>query len=104
VQWLGNQPNRAELAKAASPLTYVKSGMPPTIMIHGDADNLVPYLHSIKLRDALQQAGGSRARYLITGANDNATPPLIVRPAPFSSRVLIVRPIDPNTLTFGAAA
>ena len=57
VQWLGNQPNRAELAKAASPLTYVKSGMPPTIMIHGDADNLVPYEHSIKLRDALQQAG-----------------------------------------------
>jgi acetyl esterase/lipase len=57
VQWLGNQPNRAELAKAASPLTYVKSGMPPTIMIHGDADNLVPYEHSIKLRDALQRAG-----------------------------------------------
>jgi acetyl esterase/lipase len=57
VQWLGNQPNRAELAKAASPLTYVKAGMPPTIMIHGDADNLVPYAHSVKLRDALQQAG-----------------------------------------------
>jgi acetyl esterase/lipase len=57
VQWLGNQPNRAELAKAASPLTYVKTGMPPTIMIHGDADNLVPYEHSIKLRDALQKAG-----------------------------------------------
>jgi acetyl esterase/lipase len=57
VQWLGNQPNRAELAKAASPLTYVKAGMPPTIMIHGDADNLVPYEHSLKLRDALQKAG-----------------------------------------------
>ena len=57
VQWLGNQPNRAELAQAASPLTYVKSGMPPTIMIHGDADNLVPYEHSVKLRDALQKAG-----------------------------------------------
>jgi acetyl esterase/lipase len=57
VQWLGNQPNRAELAKVASPLTYVKAGMPPTIMIHGDADNLVPYEHSVKLRDALQKAG-----------------------------------------------
>ena len=43
VQWLGNQPNRADLAKAASPLTYVRAGMPPTISIHGDADPLVPY-------------------------------------------------------------
>jgi len=41
---------------------------------------------------------------LIAGANESATPPLIVRPAPFSSRVLIVRPIDPKTLTLGAAA
>src|SRR4029079_16478351 len=41
--------------------------------------------------------------YLIAGANENATPPLIVRPAPFSSRVFIVRPIDPYTLAFGAS-
>src|SRR5262249_45571939 len=45
VQWLGNQPNRVEVAKAASPLTYVRAGMPPTISIHGDADTLVPYQH-----------------------------------------------------------
>jgi acetyl esterase/lipase len=57
VQWLGNQPNRAELAKAVSPLTYVRAGLPPTISIHGDADNLVPYAHSVRLRDALQKAG-----------------------------------------------
>ena len=57
VQWLGNQPNRAELAKATSPLTYVRPGVPPTILIHGDADNLVPYSHSVKLRDALQKVG-----------------------------------------------
>jgi acetyl esterase/lipase len=57
TQWVGNQPNRAEIARAASPLTYVRAGMPPVIMVHGDADNLVPYAHSIKLRDALQKAG-----------------------------------------------
>ena len=57
VQWLGNQPNRAELAKAASPLTYVRTGVPPTILIHGDADNLVPYTHSVRLREALEKAG-----------------------------------------------
>jgi acetyl esterase/lipase len=57
TQWLGNQPNRAEIAKASSPMTYVRAGVPPTISIHGDADPLVPYAHSVKLQDALQKAG-----------------------------------------------
>jgi acetyl esterase/lipase len=57
VMWLGNQPNRADIAKAASPLTYVRAGVPPTISIHGDADPTVPYNHSVRLQDALQKAG-----------------------------------------------
>jgi acetyl esterase/lipase len=57
VQWLGNQPNRAEIAKAASPMTYVRPGVPPTISIHGDADPLVPYQHSVRLQEALLKAG-----------------------------------------------
>jgi len=57
VQWLGNQPNRAEIAKASSPLTYVRGGVPATISIHGDADPLVPYAHSTRLQEALQKAG-----------------------------------------------
>ena len=57
TQWIGNQPNRMEIAKAASPLTYVRPGLPPTISIHGDADPLVPYQHSVKLQEALARAG-----------------------------------------------
>ena len=57
VQWLGNQPNRAEIAKAASPLTYVRPGIPPVISIQGDADPTVPYSHSVRLHQALQKAG-----------------------------------------------
>jgi acetyl esterase/lipase len=57
VQWLGNQPNRADIAKASSPLTYVRAGVPPTIAIHGDADPLVPYSHSVRLQEALQKSG-----------------------------------------------
>lgn len=57
VQWLGNQPNRAELATATSPLTYVRAGVPPTISIHGDADPTVPYTHSVRLQEALRKAG-----------------------------------------------
>jgi acetyl esterase/lipase len=57
VQWLGNQPNRADIARASSPLTYVRPGVPPTITIHGDADPLVPYTHSTRLQELLQNAG-----------------------------------------------
>jgi len=41
--WLGVLPNREELAKQVSPLTYVRAGIPPIISVHGDADPVVPY-------------------------------------------------------------
>ena len=75
VQWLGNQPNRAEVAKAVSPLTYVRAGMPPTISIHGDADTLVPYQHSVRLQEALQKAGIPHELVTIPGGgHGNFTP------------------------------
>jgi acetyl esterase/lipase len=67
VQWLGNQPNRADVARASSPLTYVRPGLPPTISIHGDADPTVPYNHSVRLQDALQKAGVAHALVTIPG-------------------------------------
>jgi acetyl esterase/lipase len=67
VQWLGNQPNRADVAKAASPLTYVRAGAPPTISIHGDADPTVPYSHSVRLQEALQKAGVAHELVTIPG-------------------------------------
>src|SRR5205807_2861364 len=67
VQWLGNQPNRAEIAKASSPLTYVRAGVPPTISIHGDADPLVPYNHSVRLQEALQKAGVAHELVTVPG-------------------------------------
>jgi acetyl esterase/lipase len=67
VQWLGNQPNRADIAKASSPLTYVRAGVPPTISIHGDADPLVPYNHSVRLQDALQKAGVAHELVTVPG-------------------------------------
>jgi len=76
TQWLGNQPNRADIAKASSPLTYVRAGVPPTISIHGDADPLVPYNHSVRLQEALQKAGV--AHELVTvpgGGHGNFSPP-----------------------------
>jgi len=67
TQWIVNQPNRVDIARAASPLTYVRAGLPPTIAIHGDADPLVPYNHSVRLLDALQNAGVAHELITIPG-------------------------------------
>jgi acetyl esterase/lipase len=56
VTWLGSLPNREEVARRVSPLTYVRPGLPPVITIHGDADPTVPYTHGVRLRDALNKA------------------------------------------------
>ena len=54
--WLRGSSDPLELARRLSPLTYVRSGLPPVLTIHGDADEMVPYQDALKLRDALTAA------------------------------------------------
>jgi acetyl esterase/lipase len=56
VYWLANQPEKEAIAKAVSPLTYVKKGLPPILTIHGDNDPLVPYSQAVRLHAALETA------------------------------------------------
>jgi acetyl esterase/lipase len=56
VAWMGSMPNRNDIGRRVSPLTYVRPGLPPVITIHGDADPTVPYSHAVLLRDALTKA------------------------------------------------
>jgi len=56
VMWFGSLPNRLELAKRLSPLSYVRPGLPPIITVHGDADTLL-YQQSVRLHEALSRAG-----------------------------------------------
>jgi acetyl esterase/lipase len=53
--------------KFASPLTYVKGGAPPFLLMHGLADNSVPYHQSILLYDALAAAGNDVILRLVDG-------------------------------------
>lgn len=55
--WFGSMPNREEVARRVSPLSYVRPGLPPILTIHGDADSGVPYSHAVRLHDALSKAG-----------------------------------------------
>lgn len=55
-RWLGDQPNRKEVARRVSPLQYVRPGLPPILTIHGDADTVAPYNHAVRLHRALDEA------------------------------------------------
>ncbi len=67
VQWLGGLPNRVELARLVSPLTYVRRDVPPTLTIHGDADPIVPYAHAVRLHAALDDAGVPNELHTVPG-------------------------------------
>lgn len=69
-EWLGPDPNRMELAKHLSPLTYVRKGGPPTITIHGDKDSGVPYLsQAVPLHRAFEAAGVPNELVTIPGGS-----------------------------------
>jgi acetyl esterase/lipase len=53
--------------KFASPLTYVKRGAPPFLLMHGLADDSVPYHQSILLYNALAAAGDEVTLRLVDG-------------------------------------
>lgn len=44
-------------AKAISPVYHVTPGLPPFLLIHGDADSLVPFQQSLKLKARLEESG-----------------------------------------------
>jgi acetyl esterase/lipase len=67
VTWLGSMPDRVEVAKRVSPLTYVRKDMPPIISIQGDADPTVPYTHSVRMHEALRRAGVDEKLITIPG-------------------------------------
>jgi acetyl esterase/lipase len=57
---LGAKPaSAAALAAAASPITYVRAGAPPFLLLHGTADKLVPVRQAELFHDALRGAGAS---------------------------------------------
>ena len=67
VQWLGALANRDEVARSVSPLTYVRSGLPPILSIQGDADPIVPYSQNVRLHDALTKAGVTNELFTVPG-------------------------------------
>jgi acetyl esterase/lipase len=67
VTWFGSLPDKMNLAKRLSPLTYVRSGLPPIITIHGTNDSLVPYQEAVRLHEALDRVGAPNELVTIPG-------------------------------------
>ena len=67
VRWTGSLADRMDVAERVSPLTYVRSGLPPVFTIHGDADPVVPYQHAVRLHDALSGASVSNELHTVPG-------------------------------------
>ena len=69
VQWFGSLPNRDEIAKRVSPLTYIRPDQPPVLTIHGDADPTVNYQQAVRLHEALTKAGVQNQLLTIPGGH-----------------------------------
>lgn len=65
---------------AASPAAHVTSDDPPLLLIHGDADDVVPYRHAEVMQAALEQAGVPTALLRVPDAGHGPTFPGAVNP------------------------
>lgn len=60
---------RTEAARAASPALVATAGAPPFLVLHGEADDLVPFAQSRALAEALARAGAPVELVPVPGAS-----------------------------------
>jgi acetyl esterase/lipase len=61
--------NRQELGREISPIYFVTSNMPPTLVFHGDADKLVPIYQSQMFEKKCKEAGAPFKLIIKPGAD-----------------------------------
>ncbi len=80
----------ADLARKASPASYVHAGMPPMLILHGDSDKTVPLGQAQAFADALKAAGVDVTFHIAPrqGPQRRGAPPTPTRRSPSSPRTL----------------
>jgi acetyl esterase/lipase len=58
---------RPDLVRQANPITYVRPGAPPFLILHGLSDTAVPAHQSLLLYEALAASGNDVTLYLVRG-------------------------------------
>jgi len=54
--------------REASPITHVRAGMPPFLLIHGTEDRAVPHDQSLRMCEAMRKAGARCEVFTLEGA------------------------------------
>jgi len=67
---------RQELGKEISPFYYVTSNLPPTLILHGDADNLVPIQQAEAFVEKARSAGAT-ARLVVRKGKQHGWPEIL---------------------------
>jgi acetyl esterase len=60
-------PASVKILKKASPYYHVQKGMPPVLLIHGTADELVAYEQSVRMLEKMHGAGVASELYTVQG-------------------------------------
>ncbi|MEW6356220.1 MAG: alpha/beta hydrolase [Planctomycetota bacterium] len=90
-----------DVAKKASPITYVRKDAPPILMLHGTSDKTVPHTQVIEMEKALKDAGATFELISIEGGGHGVfekTPPeerqkVVQRLDDFFAKHLAVTPV-----------
>lgn len=69
VAWFGSELNRETQARRVSPLNYVRPGLPPVFIVHGNEDPIVPYTESVRLHEGLDSAHVPNQLYTVQGGH-----------------------------------
>jgi acetyl esterase/lipase len=64
----------APILLKASPVVYIKSDMPPFLLMHGSKDEDVPYAQSVEMCSKMKQAGARCDLITIEGAPHGTSP------------------------------
>ncbi|MDD5265172.1 MAG: alpha/beta hydrolase [Candidatus Bipolaricaulis sp.] len=73
----GPRDEHTELARLASPITHIDETDPPFLILHGDADDVVPYSQSVAFHQALAAAGVDASLYLVGRGAHGGFPPFV---------------------------
>ncbi len=77
---LGGLPDEnVQLARMASPISYVSKDDPPFLIMHGDRDRLVPLSQSQLLHEALKKAGVESTWHVVQGAGHGFAGPEVAQ-------------------------
>lgn len=68
--------DRLDLARLVSPRTYVSRDCPPMLLLHGDADALVPVEETVEFHAALKAAGVDATLHVLPGIGHGWDPAL----------------------------